>query len=577
MMQVKHLLAHFAVGYLLSVAPLGTLLAQVSYFSNSKRGIRHYERSVAHTKKKDVARAIRGFQRTIAADENFIEAHIKLAELYAQRLEEGKKVQHLEEVLRIAPQHVLATPVYFALGEWCYRAGGYERAKSLLEHYLKKGRNNEHISRAKKYLLNITFALQAIENPVDFTPVKLPAPLNEYPMQYFASLNATEDKIVFTMRKGHHVEDDEDIYSSEKDPKTNAWSKPKPLSAHVNTADYNEGSSIISADGKLIVLTSCQRPDGKGSCDLYTSRYINGHWQSPQHIPPPINTRHWESQPALSADKKTLYFVSDRPGGVGKRDIWYATRLPKGKWSNPRSMGTPINTEGDDISPFVHHNGAAIYFASNGHMGMGGYDLYLSEKDSNGAWTLPKNLGYPINNHKDEVSLFVNAAGTHGYYTDEKVMEDGTYESYLYKFSMAKENQVGRRHHATNTRVPSVPKSEKKYLPCTEIFFATNSHRLGKTDLAALRKVAVFLKERKVFQLQLDGHTDNTGRETYNQWLSTERARAVYNFLLSQGVQKDSVTYTGHGAKQPQHPNNTSENRKKNRRVVLLMAGQTKK
>ena len=130
-------------------------------------------------------------------------------------------------------------------------------------------------------------------------------------------------------------------------------------------------------------------------------------------------------------------------------------------WEAPLNIGAPLNTPDDDISPFVHQDGTSLYFASNGHVGMGGHDLYLAEKEPNGAWGTPKNLGFPINNHKDEVSLFVDSEGLYGYYTDEKVLAGGGYESHLYRFLIPQENRTGQHTH----RVQGFVKDKEKKSP----------------------------------------------------------------------------------------------------------------
>ena len=437
------------------------LCSQPTHPTPSKRAVKCFERSKKLLRKKKWERARKGFYRVLAMEENFVEAHGQLSSLYAQLGAHEKSRYHLETLLKKAPDHPLSLPIYFKVGTAYYREGNYEKARFFLDAYLSRIPDDHELDSAKRYRRNIDFAMSAMEAPVPFVPEKLPDILNQFPMQYFPSLNETQDKMIFTVRKGHTLEDDEDLYISEKPGKDEAWTKPKSLSSAVNTAAYNEGSGALAADGTLIIFTSCQRPGGKGSCDLYTSHYRGGHWQSPENLGAPINTVHWESQPVLSADKRTLYFVSNRPGGIGKKDLWQATRCPDGTWGGPLNMGKPLNTPADDISPFIHQNGASLYFSSNGHVGMGGHDLYLAEKEPIGAWGTPKNLGFPINNHKDEVSLFVDSKGLYGYYTDEKTLGDGTYESYLYRFLIPQESRTGRH----TRRIRGFVKDKEKKSP----------------------------------------------------------------------------------------------------------------
>lgn len=154
-----------------------------------------------------------------------------------------------------------------------------------------------------------------------------------------------------------------------------------------------------------------------------------------------VNSADWESQPALSADGRTLYFVSDRRGGVGRRDIWVSHLDDNGEWTRARNVGKPVNTIYDEISPFIHANNRVLYFASNGLVGFGGYDIFFSERDSAGLWTAPKNMGSPINNHEDQFSLFITADGKKGYYSHEELREGYT-RSRIFEMDIPEEDRV---------------------------------------------------------------------------------------------------------------------------------------
>ncbi|MCZ8217618.1 MAG: hypothetical protein O9262_15345, partial [Cyclobacteriaceae bacterium] len=146
-----------------------------------------------------------------------------------------------------------------------------------------------------------------------------------------------------------------------------------------------------------------------------------------------VNSSDWESQPSLSADGRTIYFVSDRRGGVGRRDIWISTLDAKGNWTRARNLGKEINTINDEISPFIHVNNSTLYFATNGLTGFGGYDIHYSVRDNNGKWSAPVNMGAPINNHEDQFSLFVTADGEKAFYSHETLGESGQSFSKLYE------------------------------------------------------------------------------------------------------------------------------------------------
>jgi outer membrane protein OmpA-like peptidoglycan-associated protein len=148
----------------------------------------------------------------------------------------------------------------------------------------------------------------------------------------------------------------------------------------------------------------------------------------------PVNSEAWESQPTFSSDGKTIYFTSNRYGSVGDADIWKTTMLDEGTFSQPENLGKVINTRGAEVSPFIHPDDQTLYFASTGHQGFGGKDLFISRKDSAGNWGTPKNLGYPINTPADELNLVVSASGDKGYLSTSK---DGGYGGLdLYWFEM---------------------------------------------------------------------------------------------------------------------------------------------
>ncbi len=128
-----------------------------------------------------------------------------------------------------------------------------------------------------------------------------------------------------------------------------------------------------------------------------------------------INSQAWEAQPSLSADARTVYFVSNRQGGIGGKDIWSASKNKKGEWGNAVNAGKKINTDKDEISPFIHANGESLYFSSNGRAGLGGLDIYMSEKPGGNDWSEPLNLGYPLNDAHDQVSLYISSDGQKGY------------------------------------------------------------------------------------------------------------------------------------------------------------------
>ncbi|NJK97654.1 MAG: hypothetical protein HC905_24575 [Bacteroidales bacterium] len=157
----------------------------------------------------------------------------------------------------------------------------------------------------------------------------------------------------------------------------------------LNTPD-NEGAQTLSADGREIYFTACNRRDGYGLCDIYYSKWNGQQWSVPQNIGSPVNSKYKETQPSLSPDGRTLYFSSNRPGGKGGLDLWQATMQPDGQWSEPINLGDSINTAGEEQSPFIHSDNESLYFSSTGLTGLGRFDLFLSRKKPKEDGVVPK-------------------------------------------------------------------------------------------------------------------------------------------------------------------------------------------
>jgi hypothetical protein len=193
----------------------------------------------------------------------------------------------------------------------------------------------------------------------------------------------------------------------------------KNIGSPINTGE-NEGAQSISANGRFMVFTACNKTDAVGRCDLYFSKKVGDKWTYPRNMQPPVNSRYKETQPSLSADGRTLYFASDRPGGKGQLDVWVTSRDDNGNWSQPINLGDTINTRYHEMSPYVHQDNQTLYFASDGQIGLGGFDLFVSRRDNEGKWGTPQNLGYPINTNKDEFGLIVNAKGNKAYFSSDR-------------------------------------------------------------------------------------------------------------------------------------------------------------
>ncbi len=305
-----------------------------------------------------------------------------------------------------------------------YSEGSYDKAYELKESI------DGTVKEVDKRLLDLVKKSidYAIENKKKARTVefkKLEAPVNDQPQQYFPSITAN-DMLVYTVR-GKAGRGDENIFFSQWNGEV--WTKPESISSSINS-DRNEGTASISADGRTLVFTGCNKPNGIGSCDLYISYKEEDSWSRPQLLSESVNTLYWESQPSLSQDGRQLYFVSKRPDGLGGQDIWWSEKI-SGEWSPAVNLGPGVNTSFDDCSPYIHPNAKTLFFASRGRLGFGGYDLYRTEQTSRMVWTEPLNLGYPINTHGNQVGYTISADGW-AYYS----ASDSERQTRLFRFKM---------------------------------------------------------------------------------------------------------------------------------------------
>jgi outer membrane protein OmpA-like peptidoglycan-associated protein len=204
----------------------------------------------------------------------------------------------------------------------------------------------------------------------------------------------------------------------------------------INTKE-NEGAAAISADGRVMVFTSCNKRDGFGSCDLYISYFENNAWQKPENLGSEVNTSAWESQPFLSSDGRFLLFSSNRKGGFGKRDLYFSKKVDD-EWSKAKNLGSEVNTFADEISPFLSLSNDELFFSSNGRIGMGGFDIFkINWPIENGD---VQNLGLPINTFSNELSYHQKFDGE--IYWSREDEEEAKYPPTKIYYSPAEKSQT---------------------------------------------------------------------------------------------------------------------------------------
>ncbi len=395
--------------------------------SLNKKAQKSYDDAQQYVRQNIFDDAIAHLNDAVKADPAFQKAYLQLADIYKRT----KNLNEAKQNYRLAASaaQVESAAIYYLLAETELNTGDYAQAKANFQLFLEKGSdlNESYTQKAKKHIVDCDFAITAIKNTVPYEPFNMGFYVNSEHKDYFPALTADGQTIIFT----RNIQGNEDFFTSIK--KNEEWQKAIPLSANINTPNYNEGAQSISPDGRYLFFTGCNRPDGVGRCDIYVCRNEGNDWSKPMNLGSIINSKEWESQPSISADGSTLYFLSNRPGGFGGYDIWKSTLNDEGRWTTPVNLGPNINTPYDESTPFIHPDGKTLYFSSDGWPGLGQKDIFFSKLQDDGTFSKPTNLGYPINTFNDEFGFIVSTDGKEGLFSSNLKGGFGDVDMYRFK------------------------------------------------------------------------------------------------------------------------------------------------
>lgn len=373
--------------------------------------------------------AIDELKKAIQAYPNFLDAKILLSEIHYTTKNYHDCILQLEQAkqdIKTIYPSLYQTKMYWILADAYLKTKNYDKTVENAKLYLQQQKRTEFGTQKAERLIKIAeFSNYAIKNPVPFQPKNLGESINSIHDDYFPVLTPDATQLFFTRKIGFQ----EDIFQSAYINQN--WIPAKMLDNKVNTPTENEGSPSIAANGNLLFFTACNRPNVFGSCDIFYTYFNGKDWTNSTGINKPINTTYWDAQPCFAADGRTMYFSSDRPGGSGGKDIWVSYLDEQLRWSEPQNLGKEINTPLDEQTPFIHPDGKTLYFASNGHVGLGMNDIFMSTHE-NGQWTTPKNLGFPINTEKDEMGMFVSTDGSKAYFASSRAEGFGKLDIYVF-------------------------------------------------------------------------------------------------------------------------------------------------
>jgi outer membrane protein OmpA-like peptidoglycan-associated protein len=426
-----------------------------------------YETAVeilAETQALDQAREM--YTQAADLDTTFVKANWEAGHILIRTIGKGRAVTYFKRVYRQDPDF------RFDIEYWIGKSYQYDLQFDNAIYYFTKykeklakkpgyqGKDRTAPADVDRSIRECETGKIHMSNPQSVSILNIGKEINSEYDDFGPVLSEREDEIVFTSRRkddnvNQNVYEDnlpyEDIYSAKKTG--NTWAYAVNMGGRINTL-YHESSLAMSADGNTLFIYI----DTNGGDIFYCDRQSDGTWGEPVALPGIINSSFQEKSISISKDEKTLYFTSNRPGGLGATDIYRASKDSKGQWSNVKNLGPRINTELNDDGPFIGYDGVTFYFSSQGHNGMGGYDIYKSTYDAKANdFTEPQNLGYPINTPDNEVYFITSADSKRAYYSS--VREEGMGYTDIYVVT-ASQGLKNTEPVATKNPEPVQPKKD---------------------------------------------------------------------------------------------------------------------
>jgi len=639
---------------------------------DNKKAVKAYEEGINKKNKKDERLA--ALKQAIALEPDYVDANFAFAmERIKTLIYENAAFKptepYFKKVVEICPKYH-SNPYYY-LGFIYYEDENWKESAKYLKSFLdfkdddinKYDKNYDaFLSQAKQMYRHAKFYNEVMNNPVPFDPSIVQGICTD--KDEYLPLISPDDETMYFIRREPYVNKDMvfqsdkelELFSlSKRNKTTGLFEKGKRMSYPFNQSGGGQGAASISIDNRHLYFTLCKDEGGAQiNCDIYFCSYINGEWTDIKKVEGINDPVYWDSQPSVSADGNTLYFASDRKGGRGGVDIYKSAKDPKtGVWGKVENMGPVINTPYDEKSPFMHSDSETMYFSSDGHTGVGGFDIFLARKNEKGEWNEPKNIGIPINTKGDDLGFIVSTDGHLAYFASNepsrtKGKSVGKYDIFsfeLYKearpdevafikgkvedkspnpakkaftvevkdaetkkvtkaivdtitgeyavmvnmkkksdliVTVKKDNnafssQMVAKEALVNAKpvkmnIETNPIEIGKTYTLNNIYYKTNSSSLEPKSMTVIEEFVEFLKANPKLKIEIHGHTDNKGDANSNLALSTDRAFTVRDILVEKGIEeKRLVAFKGFGASKPVADNATEEGRSKNRRTEFVI------
>ncbi len=473
----------------------------------------------------------------------------------------------------------------------------YERYRNVM---IKK--NFADIEYVNKQIKSCELARFMINHPVEVSFHNLGGDLNRYTTHYNPVLSGN-DSIIIYMADQPLLQA---ILMSERS--SGKWSEPRVINSELGSED-DYYPTCLSFDGKELYLV---RKDSY-EADLFVSRYQNGRWIEMEKLNDHINTEYFESHACISSDGYRLYFTSDRKGGQGGLDIWMSQRSAGEDWKTPENLGPKVNSFYNEDTPFITGDGQRLFFSSQGHATMGGYDIFYANQQADATWSYPQNVGYPVSTSDDDLFFVPRRDGNRGYlstildsvspnrniyalvmedmedirigvrrqrdektdrsgdtdivsqYVEEEAAAEGKEaleeeviaEETLAEKEVAEEQALSEEKVAaeeeafSEKEVATQPVSPDEYYILNSIFFGFDDYTLDKEAMEETDRLVEVMTRYTELEVELTGHTDAVGADEYNIMLSKRRAGSVAQYLIDHEIDPVRITTSGIGETEP--------------------------
>ena len=493
----------------------------------------------------------------------------------------------------------------FALARAYHIDNQFDKAIAYYENYRNAmfKKNFADIEYVNKQIKSCELAKFMINHPVDVTFLDLGGDVNRYNAHYNSVFSGNDSVIVYMADQPMGPV----ILMSER--AAGDWSEPRIIDGELGSDGFYNPASL-SFNGKELYLVRSDYYEA----DIYVSRYKDGRWAEMEKLNEYINTEYYESHASISADGHRLYFTSDRPGGLGGLDIWVSERPAGGDWDQPVNLGKKVNSFYNEETPFITPNGQKLYFSSQGHATMGGYDIFSADRQGDATWSYPKNIGYPVSTSDDDLFYVPHRREGRGYFStiqdslspkrniyalmigpreeiqigvrrQEEVLGDRPADSAMLARTDAvkeeaqiipdsvkegeqtlpgivsegervlaeKDTEEGQFPPVAGTDEMEIPQpvSPDDYFVLNSVIFEFDEYTMDEGAMQEANRLVEVMKKYPELQVELTGHTDAIGADEYNIRLSKRRAESVARHLMEHGISNDRITTLGIGEAEP--------------------------